>query len=99
MSHSPLPTHFQPCRLCKQRFGEQLAACPVLQSTPSNLEYLRAETPFSEWLSPQALGERYNYSAKHVLRLAQMMPEEIVAVNIQGRWFIFRCSFEQSLNR
>ncbi|HLA43487.1 MAG TPA: hypothetical protein VJZ27_08640 [Aggregatilineales bacterium] len=61
------------------------------------LEKLMHQTPFARWEPPAEIGDTYNYSPKHVIRLVSESKNQIAAFNIQGRWFILTCSFAHYL--
>lgn len=81
------PKRFKPCEQCKQ-LG---ITCPG--TTQVDTQALAQNTPFAQWKTPEQLGERYSYTAKHIIRLAAQHPEQIRSVVVGGRWYILECTF------
>jgi hypothetical protein len=77
------------CLFC-QRLSQ---ACPA--SYPS--DDLRDVTPFSQWQTPQQLADDFGYNTQYILRLIRH--PDVVSMQVDGRWYVLRCSFEQAYDR
>jgi len=87
------------CQLLKEKFPD-FSGCPMEKNPTATLdeaEALRHQTPHSQWITPRELARRYNYTPKHVLRLARAF--EAAMIDVEGRTYILFCSFARVVPR
>lgn len=94
--------NFELCEHCQllSKLSEDCQGClhDETQAT-TDVQYLEDHTPVSQWITPAELGNAFGFTARHIIRLSAKENNRIVRRNIDGRWYILRCSFTKYLDR
>ncbi len=81
------------CEFCRQRTQD----CPAL--TEADPEKLADLTPFAMWATAAELATDFFYTERHILRLVQDPANGIIFRDVNGAYFILKCSFERFFNQ
>lgn len=85
------------CEFCSALSRKKCPAKRKSALTHKDINSLCKTTPFGAWQTPAQIAETFNYTTKHVVRLAYAHDKQIASVQEDGRHYILRCSFEQFL--